>query len=199
MTPWLWTRDVTLPQRRCGQLAGRVRGSRSDEGSILIITFIFLIMVSLVVVTLSNWATNGLNNTRSFQSADNSLYAANGATQVAMRAARYTYPVSNSEICPGTPSPIDINGVYVQVWCTTVENLGVTTRQTTLSACKMPDATTQLTGPCMTESGSVRVLLVAVVDFNDTTANSNPYNPNCTSTNQSTCGAMMAIVSWESR
>lgn len=170
---------------------------RNDEGSILIITFLFLIMVSLIVVTLSSWTSNGLNNTVRFKKAANELYSADGVTQIAIRSARYTYPTSLSEVCPGTPNPIEIDGVSVQVWCSTVDNVGVyITRQTTLTACL---TNSQLTGACTTSAGNVPQLLVATVDFDDATVNSNPYNPNCSSSNQSTCGAAMTIVSWESR
>lgn len=175
-------------------------GPRGDNGSVLIITFIFLIMVSLVVATLSSWAANGLNNSKAFKSAAHQLYAASGATQIAMRAARYTYPSTNPSVCPGTATPILIDGVFIQVWCQTKFDVGINaTRETTLSACLMPDGTTQLTGACTTAAGAVPTLLVAVVDYNDTTANYNPFNPNCTSTNQSTCGASMTVFSWESR
>ena len=177
----------------------------TDEGSVLIITFIFLILVSLVVTTLSSWAANGLNNSLRFQASANQLYAASGATQVAMRAARYTFPTSSSEVCPGTPSPLLINGVYIQVWCQNQPlasgftiNGSAFTRETTLSACLMPSGSAQLTGVCTTSSGAVPQLLVAVVYYDD--VESNVFNPyNCTATYQSTCGVAMQVFSWVSR
>lgn len=175
-----------------------------DDGSVLIITFIFLILVSLVVATLSSWAVNGLNNTGHFQTSTNELYAANGATQVAMRAARYTYPASTSQVCPGTLNPIQINGTYVQVWCQNqAQTSGFTingaafTRKTTLTACLMSSESSQLTGVCTTSAGNVRQLLVAVVYYDDVVSTTfNPYN--CTPTYQSTCGVAMRVFSWVS-
>lgn len=186
---------------RCRQMTVRQGARDRDEGSVLILAFIFLIMTSLVVVTLSSWASNGLSNAVHFQNASKDMYAADGAVQVAMTSTRYSYLTSNSEVCPGTPAPISINNLYVQVWCNTVDNVGaVITRQTTFTACLMPTSTSQLAGLCTLPDGtSVPQLLVAVANFDDTTQLSSLSNPYCSATNQSNCGLTMTIITWVSR
>lgn len=198
LTPTRRARAFAATRRRFFHPSSRRALRHDNEGSILIITFSFLIMASLIVVTLSSWASNGLNNTVHFKTAANELYAADGVTQIAIRAARYSYPPTLSltspvsEVCPGTPSPIDsIDRVSVQVWCDTYL-LGSNIRVTTLTACL---TTSQLTGACTTAGGNVPQLLVATVNFYDDTFNSTP----CSSTIQSNCGGEMEILSWETR
>lgn len=150
-------------------------------------------MVSLVVVTLSSWAANGLNNSKNFKNAARELYAGQGAVQIAMRAARYTPPSALPGICPGTPVPIPIDALNVQVWCSTVNKGGL--RDTTLTACL---TASNLTGLCTVGSLTVPTLLVAEVYYLDANYY-NPVNPNCSSTNQSSCGVSMTVYRWESR
>ena len=173
----------------------------TETGSSLILALVFLVTIALVISALASWTTNNLNNTRTFQYNTSELYAASGATQVAVRASRYTYPTNTSSlgyVCPGTDTPQNLNGVAIQDWCVTTPYVSTTvTRRLTITACLMPSIASSLTGPCQVGETTVPPVLTAVVDFNDNTTAVNPATPNCTSTsNQSTCGAAMTVVSW---
>ena len=191
------------PRKRCGDGVGDrqplfgglrlVRCAQPESGSVLLLALLFLVMVSLILVSLGSWATNDLNNTSRFQSASSELYGAGGATEVAIRAARYTYtyPSESGTICPGTTEPIPINGYYFEDWCVTVTNISLSvTRQVTLTACVVPSSSSSLTGPCQSP------LLTVVVDFDDHTPNESPGRQNCTATSTLSCGAGMRLVSW---
>ncbi|MFI5036225.1 MAG: hypothetical protein ACHQFZ_08490 [Acidimicrobiales bacterium] len=194
------------PLRRATPAGRRASVESGERGSTLILALVFLVAVSVVVLLLANWATGNLGNTAKFQNASEKLYAAEGATQVALRASRYTYPPNTSAtgyVCPGLTTPlVGINGLYVQDWCVTTTAVSpVITRQVTLTACLLPSAASTLTAPCQVGvSTTVPTLLTAVVNFDDHTNAENRAVPNCTSTgNQSTCGANMTIVSWKAR
>jgi hypothetical protein len=181
----------------------RAAARRVDEGgAILILALILLLVTSGVVLTLASWASTNLSNTAAFQSTGARLYAADAATQIAMRASRYTYPTNTTQAgyqCPGATTPLtSINGLYVEDWCITTPNVSPTiTRQVVIIACQVPTATSTLGGSCQVGGVSVPTLLVAVVNFDDNNGQPAPI-PNCTSVaNQSTCGADMTIVSWQ--
>lgn len=181
----------------CTSVRRRTISSDNETGSTLILALIFLIMVSVLVIAMTSWAVNDLNNTSRFQGASDQMYAAGGATEVAISSARYTYPSTLKGICSGTSSPIPINGFYIQDWCSTTQYVSLSvTREVTLTACLMASANTSLTGPCQTTSGPVPTLLTAVVDFDDHTVTESPGRQNCTALYPVNCGASMSIVSW---
>jgi hypothetical protein len=187
---------------QCGSnaLVRRQSDPGDETGAILILAIAFLLVVSVIVAGLASWTMNNLNNTLQFQHAGARLYAAEGATQVALRASRYTYPANTSPAgyaCPGETTPLtSINGVYVQVWCVTVippVNLSAltTTREVTLTACQVASASS----PAFACTGSA-VLLTAVVYLDDYDPVSH-LNTGCTSVaNETACGFSMTIVSW---
>jgi type II secretory pathway pseudopilin PulG len=191
-----------LSTRRCSPAKTHVQ--HDEAGAILILALVFLLVVAVVVASLASWTMNNLNNTLQFQQAGSRLYAAEGATQVAIRASRYTYPPNNSDgtgytsgtsyACPGE-SPIgSVNGIYVQVWCVTKlmkSTKPTITREVTLTACQVPSSS----GVGIVCSGGA-VLLTALIyidDFDPTTH----LNTGCVSpANESTCGSSMSTVSW---
>jgi hypothetical protein len=194
--------SVTTGWFVCLRRFADAREESDETGAILILAIAFLLVVSLIVTGLANWTTDNLDNTLQFQSAGSKLYAAEGATQVALRAARYTFPtntLSTGYLCPGETTPlVSVNGIYVQDWCVTVippVNLGGVTvsREVTLTACELPTATSALTGACTVGGKPVPILLTAVVDFDDVNAN---HVAICTATDQTTCGYLMTIKSW---
>jgi hypothetical protein len=150
----------------------------------------------VIVAALASWTMNNLSNTLQFQHAGQRLYAAEGATQVALRASRYTFPPNTngaSYQCPGESPLALVNGIYVEVWCVTVfpHSIGATiTRRVTLTACQVSSSSG---GPAC--SGSA-VLLTALVYFDDYDPVTH-LNTSCTSVaNESACGNAMTIVSW---
>jgi hypothetical protein len=173
---------------------------------------VFFLAVAVIAGAMSSWAINDLNNVARFRSAGSELYAADGATQVAIRASRYTYPTCAvngttpcaGSKCPGTATPLSINNYIIQDWCATTLNVqGL--RQVALTACLLQSSTDNLSGldvngNCLINGTTQPALLTAVVDFNDNPPPANPADLNCTSTSQSTCGlGDMTIISWVSQ
>jgi hypothetical protein len=183
---------------------------RDETGAILILAMAFLLVVSVIVASLATWTTNNLNNTLQFQSAGSKLYAAEGATEVALRASRYTVPVNTTSVgyvCPGLSNLskplVSVNGYYVQDWCvTTATNSSPSyTRQVVLTACLLPSGSSTLTGACQINGNTtVPTLLTAIVDIDDNplviSSSYNPAVPNCSPGSPSTCGTTMTIISW---
>jgi type II secretory pathway pseudopilin PulG len=206
-----WTRRSTGVEAD-GAPIGASADTRDDgdeAGAILILAIAFLLVVSVLVAALANWTMNNLNNTVQFQHAGSRLYAAEGATQVALRASRYTYPPNNSDgtsytwgtgyQCPGETTPLaSVNGLYVEDWCVTTKinptASGTTyTRMVTLTACQVPSANSTLSAVC---TGSA-VLLTAVVYVDDHNPAEDGLNTcSASAANPSTCGYAMTIESW---
>ena len=177
-----------------------VRQSR-EEGAILILALAYLVAVSLVVALLSTWATNDLNNTSHFSSANSLTVAATDATDVAIQYVRYTPLISSSQLLGWTP-PTDeacwgsepessipvINGDQIAVWCnTTWDPKNYVTRVVSFVACP----TTVSEPEC-----AANPTLTAVVNFDDyppAPAASAPIEELCSVW----CGSGMTIVSWE--
>ncbi|MGH3732167.1 MAG: beta strand repeat-containing protein [Acidimicrobiales bacterium] len=191
-----------------GRHDGAGRASR-EEGAILILALVYLISISLVVATLSTWATNDLNNSSRFTSANSLTLAATDMADIAIQYVRYNPLISSSQPV-GIPSdwtacwaggstmaiPV-INGEQIAVWCSTVwnplNNLSTlppyASRAVTFVAC--PVSVTAYT--CEHESDP---LLTADVDFDDyppAPARSAPIQSLCSVW----CGAGMTLVSWQ--
>jgi hypothetical protein len=185
---------------------------RGEPGAVLILVLVFMIITTVLIGSVASWAINDLGNVASFRNVTQRLYAAGGATEVAIRAARYSYPPTMNAtssttvgyVCPPLSTPILINTFYIQDWCVETANLGPVSREVVLTACLMPTPTSTLTGPCLingntqSNGNSVPTVLTATVDFYDrpANANSNPDKLYCTATDMSSCGLGMAIKSW---
>jgi hypothetical protein len=188
----------------CGPSARDVKGilrserGHGESGAILILALAYILSVSFIVIALSTWATNDLNNTTQFASARSMNYAASNAVQLAIQSIRYnilvapgqTMGASAPSYCWGTsstaPSHLLTNGVDINVWCSTVENLtSAQTRTVTVSACRtsVTDATVCAANP----------LLQAVVVFNDYPPGGSP--PLTTSCSQY-CGTGATLETW---
>lgn len=123
-------------------------GGESEDGAILILALVYLIVVSVVVAFLATWASNDLNNSAAFTSANSLTVAASGMTDQAIQYVRYNPQISNSQTvdiasplipCWGGTSTASIpviDGDQVAVWCSTVWNpLVAATRTVTFYAC----------------------------------------------------------------
>lgn len=137
-------------KRRCesdvGHRTCRDDRGHNERGAILILALIYILTISLIVVALSTWATNDLNNSTKFSNARSTDYAATNATELAIQSIRYTALVNSNQTlnaippsyCWGTtaPSVLTTNNVSITVWCSTVMNLkSANTRAVTFSAC----------------------------------------------------------------
>jgi hypothetical protein len=186
-----------------GGAHSRATGAGREEGAILILALAYLVAVSLVVAFLSTWATNDLNNSTAFSSANSLTLAATDMTEVAIQYVRYNPLISTSQ-APGLPGSAQIacwggggnstqtipviNGDQVAVWCSTVWNPSTAqTRDVTFDACPVSVSDAQCTGN--------NVLLTSEVDFDDyppPPANSALIQDLCSTW----CGSGMEILSW---
>lgn len=142
-----------------------------ERGAILILALIYILTISVIVVALSTWATNDLNNSTKFSNARSLDYSATNATELAIESIRYTTLVGPNQTlnanppsyCWGTsatgPSKLTTNNMSITVWCSTSENLrSARTRVVTFSAC----LSTISSGSCV-----LNPLLQAVVIYDD--------------------------------
>jgi hypothetical protein len=199
--PRTLNRASGLPQENANR-ERETRGARDDGGAILVLALLFLLVVGGLIGSLSTWATNDLNNTKSFATSRTLQYAVSSAMETGIQSIRYT-PLLSSQLpstltpptttstspsfCWGSSSPsqVTVNNLAVAVWCTTIYTpTSADTRVVTLSACP---ATTSA-GQCVASP-----ILQAVVTFGDYPPGySAPTTVQC----QVYCGASMTINSW---
>lgn len=179
------------------------RDRRHDEvGASLILALIFLVVVSLIVLSMATWTSNDLTNSIRFTAAQSTVATANSATEVAVQDARYYFDASTLYASPPVsclaPATGTINGLSVSVWCSTQWNpQSKSTRVVTFSTC--PSA--QSASYC-----AENPLLQAVVTYDDypTTNNYSSCPPvsttttttTTTTTGTSSCGTGMKIDTW---
>ncbi len=169
--------QACVGNRGSGLKAESVKGGEGTEtGAILILALIYILTISLIVIALSTWATNNLNNTAHFTSARLMNYSASNATELAIQNIRYAPLVDPGQTLLAANNPTDTNPSYcwgngapshlltdafdMAVWCSTVQYLGAAprTRVVTFSTCLATVSNT---------SCALNPLLQAVVSFND--------------------------------
>lgn len=100
--------------------------NRDDSGAALIIALIFLIVGALAVAGLVTFAGTALMDTAQLKSTRALQYAADGATDIAIQAVRYSpdayekptlSPATPPQNCLG-PNSVLINGFHISVDCT---------------------------------------------------------------------------------
>lgn len=171
-----------------------LRSVKSNEtGSSLILALVFLVVSSLIVLSLANLATNDLNNASNFKLAQSRQSTANSAVELALEKIRYNFMSQTLNASPpascwnsdSTPSQVTLNGQSIDVWCSTKWNpLSSQTREVTFDACD--SSVSALT--CASHP-----LLYAVVTFDDYPA---PTSAISTAQCSSTCGVSMDVNSW---
>jgi Tfp pilus assembly protein PilX len=184
---------------------------RHDEGAVLLLTLIFVVVIALVLLALVSLSGNDLMNTANLQSQRASEYAADSAVDAAMQAVRYSYYAFNGAPPAGTnragddclpdgtafvnpdqnTANLPINGVngvktYWTVDCTgSVNEHSQNTRVITFYACTQSSCS------------SANAIVTAVVAFQDYST-ANVYD--CDSApNVATCGTGVVIQSWTVR
>lgn len=186
--------------------------ANSDAGSSLLLALVFLVITSLIVLSLLSLATNNLNNTSKFEGARLANSAANSVTEAAIQFARYNFVAQtlNAEAPCWTVDPnlsqvsqLTSSATVAVVWCRTEWSPNsATTRVVTFSACSWPSVASMPVNPAMTCEN--HPLLLTTVAFDDYpngigTPNCTPVTlsstPVSTSTS-STCGTGISIVKW---
>jgi Tfp pilus assembly protein PilV len=176
-------------------------GVNTDSGAVLILALIYIVVVSVIVLALSGWATNDLKNTTKFSSANSTNSAATGAADVALQSMRYN-PIPAATPTGGTATPygecwtpasgsvsqLTVDSVAIQEWCSTTENLASPqTRIVTIDSCVSSSGTSVCGNPW----------LVIEVAFNDYPPGGLPLlTTQCNLASQPTCGEGMTIQSW---
>jgi hypothetical protein len=150
------------------------RGGRrtGEDGAILILALVYLIAVSMTVLALSSWATNDLNNSTKFSSANSLTLAASDMMNASIQYVRYNPLISSSQqigvpsqavACWGgtaTSSIPVIGGDQVAVWCSTIwQPRSFQTRVVTFDACPIDVSANSC--------GGANALLTATVTFDD--------------------------------
>jgi Tfp pilus assembly protein PilV len=167
---------------------------RVDEsGASLILALIFLVVVSVTVLSLSTWTTNSLNDVAQFRAPAAVRSAVDGAVEVAVQDERYNVTPTSITNVAATPSvvcdtvtvPENSAPQLFSIWCDTVQDLANTngnTRVVTFDACSGSPATL-----CSSP------LLVAKVSYDDYAF---PVGQVLTTYCKSDCGKSMTITSW---
>jgi hypothetical protein len=161
----------------------------------------FIIVVSVIVLALTSWSSNDLNNTTKFSSVASLHSAVTSATNVAIQSIRYnpipsttppnSNPTANAECwvpSSGSISQLTIDLLPVTLWCSTQETLNSpTTRIVTVEACVGTGATSPGCSPALT----------AVVDFNDYPTGGLPQlTQQCNYYASPPCGDGITVASW---
>jgi hypothetical protein len=202
-------RDRTrVPRGLRRDMGARTVGARNENGAVLVLALVFLIVVGGVISALATWGMNDLNNTGQFTSARTLQYGVSSATEVAVQSIRYT-PLwttqtaqnaspSQPTFCwgSGPMSDVTINGEDVAVWCSTVWTpLSANTRTVTFSACPVTASEEGAqTDPQIAASCASNPTLQANVTFGDYPANL--ISPPTTGECAVYCGTTMTVNSW---
>lgn len=180
---------------------GAPRRTRDETGASLILALVFLIVVSLIVISMATWTATGLRSSIRFTAAQSTVATANSVTEVAVSDARVDFEASTINASPPVPClsaayPTQ-NDVSMNTWCSTQWNQqSVKTRVVTFSTCLASVSATDC---------QAHPLLQAIVTYNDfpTTNNYASCAPVSTLTTTTTtvagtssCGTGMKINTW---
>lgn len=179
--------------------------ARGEEGASLLLALIFLVAVSLVIISTVGWAGNDIRLSAKFQDAQQFQAAANDVSEVAVQYVRFNFLQASLGASPPAPcwsptssaSALTTNGHVVDAWCSTTWTHDANTppdslvRTVTIDSCLSS----------VSASGcAANPLLQAVVQIGD--ANTTTGKSNCTpvtstsSSGSTTCGTWQTIESW---
>ena len=154
---------------------GKRNRLQDEKGTTLLLALVFLLVISLIVVSMVGLAGNNLHATVQFKSAHAAETSANSAAEVAVNYSRYHFVQGTKSVAPQvcwtvTPSKLSLAETIgassfttsVDVWCsTTLAPLSTSsTRVITVSVCLSSLSLTNV--QC-----AARPLLQAVVSFDD--------------------------------
>ena len=179
--------------------------SREEVGATLVLALGFLLLGTIIIGALMSALTNDLNNSVHFLSARSEQYAARSATDLAINSIRYAHCSPSAPGCntntmlpqslnaspptwcwgSGPTSKITVDGVSVDVWCSTAwDPTSTNSRVVTFSACLDGIGAAQC---------AAQPYLQAVVTFDDYPAGvSAPSSAPC----YLYCGTGMTTDSW---
>jgi hypothetical protein len=186
-------------------------GARDESGAVLILALVFLVTVSVIVGALTDWVTNDLMNTASFNSTQTLDSSATNAVTLGVQSIRYTPLLYNTSTladetlnasppsyCWGSGPSQAFN---MNVYCSSVWNpTKAATRKVTVSACRISPALQPGTPAYIATwaagqaSCAAAPLLQAIVTFDDypPTGVSGPSQVQCVTY----CGSTLTVNSW---
>jgi Tfp pilus assembly protein PilX len=159
---------------------------RGDDGAVLVLALIFMIVIALVLVGVVTLSGNALVNTSNLLNQQSLEYRSQGAMQVAIQTVRYSNTnFANSSSCflSATGIQVGTNSPPVYVDCVTVPHNQLpanteVSREINFYAC----------GTSSSNCSSTNYTLWATVDFVD--------GPTCASGSIGACGTTESIKSW---
>ncbi len=190
----------------------RRKASGDEQGAVLILALIFLVVIGLLTAGLTGWAANSLANSQTYAGAQSLNNDATNAVDLAIQNIRYapllytttpgtpptvvdqTLNASPPTNCWGTgpssytsPAHVDGRTNVINLYCSTVWNpTSQNTRKVTISACLQ--AYNQSVTAC-----AAKPLLQAIVTIDDYPPGVSAPNPNpCVEY----CGNSLSINSW---
>ena len=158
---------------------------RGEEGAVLVLALVFMIIIALVLVPLVTLSGNGLQNTSNLLQEQGLEYRSSGAVEVAIQTVRYTATNYGGGSCFASPSATVQIGqarqnnpaVYVNCFSVTPpSNDSGASRELNVYACGS------------TNCSATNYTVSATVDFQD--------GPTCSPTSIGACGAVESIKSW---
>jgi hypothetical protein len=161
-----------------------VRAECDETGAILILALVFVLLISVSIVALLTVGGNSLLVSSQLRTQRSIEYAADGATDAAVQAVRYSYNTytTAADCLPESVASMTISGIAVTVDCSgTGPALSSQTRIVTFYACQQTACT------------SSNAIVTAQVTFDDYSA-TGAYS--CSSASVTTCGTGMTINSW---
>jgi hypothetical protein len=175
-----------------------VHSDANQEGAILILALVFILLISFSVLGLLTFGGTGITDATSLQGQRALQYAADGAVTASIQSVRYSsnyYNVVNqnptTDCLPNGATSMTLDGDQITVGCTGTLALPVpqqNTRVITFYACL--GSATGTASPCLYSNA----IVAATVDFQDVTS-SGFYD--CSDPADSlTCGTGMTISSW---
>jgi hypothetical protein len=157
---------------------------RDEQGAVLILALLFVVIVGATVIALLSLGGNGLLDTVKLQQLRSTEYAADDATTAAVQTVRYS---DNAYTAPGSCLPVgvtsmDISGVTMFVDCAGAPPaLSAQTRVVNFYACEQASCSPS------------NFMLQAEVTFDDYSATSSYA---CSAVSTTTCGTGMTIDKW---
>ena len=157
----------------------------------MILALVFLIVVSLITISIAGLTAADLRLTSNFSSAQSMSAAADGATEVAINYARSNFDVATLNNVAPCNAAQQFNFQTVQAWCETEwAPLAPATRTVIVSTCLA-----SVTSGVACESSP---LVQAIVVFDDYPASSSYSScvPIALGVINATCGSQMDLQSW---
>ncbi len=183
----------------------RVAKTSVDEaGATLILALIFIVICSLLLLSLVTFTGNDLLNTGNLRNERTLEFSAASATNASIEATRYTdnaYTSTTNQDCmpngvtsmtilPSMAAAVPDDVVTVVCGNGTTSSLSSQYRTVNLYACQGA-----VTAASCSTSGSSKPILTAQVQYDDYSS-SGYDNFECSSTTIATCGTGMTIESW---